>query len=42
LSSAADFWTLCGHIPGQGVQAIGDFDTRQHVEEVFSHVTGLT
>src|SRR5690348_9358893 len=26
----ADFWTVYGHIPGEGVQAIGDFDTRQH------------
>jgi hypothetical protein len=36
----ADFWTLYGHIPGEGVQAIGDFDTRQHAEEVFARITG--
>lgn len=38
--SEADFWTLYGHIPGEGVQAIGDFDTRQHAEEVFARITG--
>jgi len=36
----ADFWTVYGHIPGQGVQAIGDFDTREHAEEVFARITG--
>lgn len=36
----ADFWTLYGHIPGEGVEAIGDFDTRQHAEEVFARITG--
>jgi len=36
----AHFWTLYGHIPGEGVQAIGDFDTRQHAEEVFARITG--
>jgi hypothetical protein len=38
--SEADFWTLYGHIPGEGVQAVGDFDTRQHAEEVFARITG--
>jgi hypothetical protein len=36
----ADFWTVYGHIPGEGVQAIGDFDTRDHAEEVFARITG--
>lgn len=36
----ADFWTVYGHIPGEGVQAIGDFDTREHAEEVFAQITG--
>jgi hypothetical protein len=36
----ADVWTLYGHIPGQGVEAIGDFDTREHAEEVFARITG--
>jgi len=39
-SSEADFWTLYGHIPGEGVQASGDFDTREHAEEVFARITG--
>jgi hypothetical protein len=38
--SEADFWTLYGHIPGEGVQAIGDFDTCDHAEEVFARITG--
>jgi hypothetical protein len=36
----ADVWTLYGHIPGQGGEAIGDFDTLQHAEEVFARITG--
>jgi hypothetical protein len=37
----ADVWTLYGHINGEGVQAIGDFATREHVEEIFFHITGI-
>jgi hypothetical protein len=36
----ADFWTLYGHVTGEGVQTIGDFDRRQHAEEVFTRITG--
>ena len=36
----ADVWTLYGHIPGQGVEAIGDFDTREQASEVFARITG--
>ena len=36
----ADFWTVYGHIPGEGVQAIGDFHSRKHAEEVFARITG--
>jgi hypothetical protein len=36
----ADVWTLYGHIPGRGVDAIGDFETREHAEEVFARITG--
>ncbi|VTU01647.1 hypothetical protein CL52_16505 : Uncharacterized protein OS=Magnetospirillum gryphiswaldense MSR-1 v2 GN=MGMSRv2_2605 PE=4 SV=1 [Gemmataceae bacterium] len=36
----ADFWTLYGHIPGEGVMAVGDFDTREHAEEVYARITG--
>ena len=41
-SFEADFWTVYGHIPGEGVQAIGDFDTREHAEEVYARITGRT
>ncbi len=37
----ADVWTLYGHIDGEGVQAIGDFDTRDQAEEVFQRITGI-
>jgi hypothetical protein len=36
----ADFWTLYGHVAGEGVHTIGDFHTRQHAEEVFAKITG--
>ena len=36
----ADVWTLYGHIPGEGVEAIGDFDRREHAEEVYARITG--
>lgn len=36
----ADMWTLYGHVPGHGVEAIGDFRTREHAEEVFARITG--
>jgi hypothetical protein len=35
-----DFWTLYGHISGQGVEAIGDFATREAAEEVYYRITG--
>ena len=37
----AHFWTLYGHIHGQGVEAIGDFDSREAAEEVFYRITGM-
>jgi hypothetical protein len=37
---AADVWTLYGHVAGEGVHAIGDFDAREHAEEVFARITG--
>ena len=36
----ADVWTLYGHIPGQGVEAIGDFGTDSHATEVYARITG--
>ena len=38
----ADVWTLYGHIPGQGVQAIGDFSKREYAEETFQRITGIS
>jgi hypothetical protein len=36
----AEFWSLFGHIPGQGLDCVGDFATREHAEEVFARITG--
>jgi hypothetical protein len=36
----AEFWSLLGHIPGQGLDCIGDFETRQHAEEIHARITG--
>jgi hypothetical protein len=35
-----DFWTLYGHIHGEGVQAIGDFASREAAEAVYYRITG--
>jgi hypothetical protein len=37
----ADVWTLYGHLPGEGVEAIGNFATREEAEQVYSRITGL-
>jgi len=36
----ADVWTLYGHIPGRGAEAIGDFDSREQAEEIYARITG--
>jgi hypothetical protein len=36
----ADVWTLYGHIPGRGVEAIGDFDNFEHAAGVYARITG--
>jgi hypothetical protein len=36
----AMFWSLYGHIPGEGVQCIGDFDSREAAELVYKRITG--
>jgi hypothetical protein len=36
----AIFWSLYGHIPGQGVDCIGNFKTREFAEEVYARITG--
>jgi hypothetical protein len=38
--SEADVWTLYGHIDGEGVEAIGDFSSREAAERVFFRITG--
>src|ERR1700730_10974233 len=37
----ADVWTLYGHIPGEGVEAISDFSKREYAEEAFQRITGI-
>jgi hypothetical protein len=36
----ADVWTLYGHIPGSGIEAIGDFASCELAEEVYARITG--
>ena len=38
--SEADFWSLYGHIPGRGLECIGDFNTRQQAEEILKRING--
>jgi hypothetical protein len=38
--SEAEFWSLFGHIPGQGLDCIGDFTSRELAEEIFARITG--
>jgi hypothetical protein len=37
--SEARFWSLFGHIAGQGLDCITDFATREHAEEVSGRIT---
>ena len=36
----ARFWSLFGHIPGRGLECIGDFRSRALAEEVAARITG--
>ncbi len=36
----AEFWSLYGHISGQGLECIGDFKTRAHAQEIYERITG--
>ncbi len=36
----AMFWSLYGHIPGAGLECIGDFKTRAFAEEIYERITG--
>jgi len=35
-----DFWSLYGHIEGEGVRCIGDFDSQDHAVEVYNLIVG--
>lgn len=36
----ADFWTLYGHLEGEGVRCIGDYDQRAAAVEMYCFITG--
>lgn len=36
----ADFWTVYGHVAGEGVHAVGDFEDSAHAEEIVARITG--
>ena len=36
----AEFFSLYGHIPGEGYQCIGDFKSREAAETVYTRITG--
>lgn len=36
----AQFYTLYGHIDGEGLEAIGDFKTMEHAKEIYYKITG--
>jgi hypothetical protein len=38
--SEAEFWSLYGHIPKQGLECIGDFRMRRCAEEIYVRITG--
>lgn len=39
--SEAEFWSLYGHIRGQGVECIGNYKTREAAAEIYARITGL-
>jgi len=36
----ASFWSLYGHIPGQGVMCIGDFASFAEAADIYARITG--
>jgi hypothetical protein len=36
----AQVWTLYGRVPGEGIEAVGDFASRAAAEEVYARITG--
>ena len=35
-----DFYSLYGHVDGEGVICIGDFKTREHALEIYQRIVG--
>ena len=40
IHAEAEVWRLYGHIPGQGLECIGNFKTQSQAEEIYTHITG--
>lgn len=38
--AAADLWSLYGHIPGEGLDGIGDFTCFEDAARVYARITG--
>ena len=36
------FWSLYGHIPGEGLCCVGDYATREGAEEIYARITGCS
>jgi hypothetical protein len=36
----AQFWSVFGHIPGRGLECVGDFESRELAEEIYARITG--
>jgi hypothetical protein len=36
----AQYWSMFGHIPGRGIECIGDFETRKLAEHIYARITG--
>jgi hypothetical protein len=36
----ARYWSLFGHIPGRGLECIGDFESRKLAERIYARITG--
>lgn len=39
-AEARTFWSLYGHIPGEGAECIGDFDTEEGARSVLARILG--
>jgi hypothetical protein len=36
----AQFWSLFGHIPGRGLECVGDFESRELAVQIYARITG--